>query len=313
MVSSEFYQFHYEMYLAEQEMFNNLINQGNNILNEATNITVVNEAVKDTVLNYLKKVAGSIQKAWNRFLEIVGTNADKAYFKFIEKKINEVQDPKFTIVNYKSYDITKLANLKIPEFNYEEMKQYLDTKEHFISQYFSEIDSREGKNLSEKIDNMVVNYTRDERCTADLLKSMYKFCTTDYESHIEPLRKNIKSLNVSSKTINNLANKIIDQQSATEAVAIYEYFIREAEENKNVSFKDDPDKEKEANKTSIIKNITIYYSVCTDILSAQMRVFRNIYNQNKRTINHFIKPNKKMKPSESKPVETTDSSIQVKV
>lgn len=312
MVSCESYEFHYEVYLAEQDMFNSLFNQGNIFVNESANIVAVNEAVKETIIGYLKKISESIQKAWNRFLEIVGSKADKVYFKSIEKRINEAKDPKFTIVNYRDYDITKLLNIKLPEFNYEEMKQYLDTKDNFISQYFSDINSQEGKNLSEKIDNMVVRYTRDERCTVELLQRMYKFCTTDYDNYIEPIKNNIKSLNVSNRVISDLANKVIDsQQSATEAVAIYESFIHEAEEKKNVKFEDDPDRKKDDHK-AIMKHISTFYSACTDVLSAQMRVFKNIYNQNKRTINHYIKPTKKEKSGETKAPEG-NSDIQVEV
>lgn len=307
MISLESYELEYNVFLAEQEMFKDIFQYGAMLLNESTGLVYINEGFKETISKYIEKITAAIQKAWDRFKEIVTKQADQVYLKTIASKIATVEDPGFTIIGYKSYDLNKLNNIKLIPFNYEEMKQYLDTQETFINQYYSTLVSSDGKSLKEKITNYIVASTKDERCTKELLQSMFKFVSTEFKNHITKVEQDLKVVNSSNKSIQNLMNMITPPEVKKESVVLYEIYIHEDD----IKFQDDPNKVKEDNG-SLVKHISNYMKASTDVLSVKMDILRTIYAQNMKTIKHFIKPEKTEK-TKSQEQTTGSTNPEVKI
>lgn len=305
MISMEFYEMNYNIFLSEQEMFDNLICYGSGIVNESVGLISINEAVKDTIMTYLGKVTGAIQKAWERFKEIVTRAVDVTFLKAISKKISEAEDPGFTMIDYKTYNLDKLDAISLVQFNYEEMRQYLISQEVFLNKYYSEINAKStGSTAAEQIESMVITSKGDIKCTKEILQKMYKFVSVDFKSKLTKIEQDLKTINSSNKAIEQIIQSIPSDQVSKEAVMIYESYITEDD---TVKFKDDENKKP---NTDLVKNINVYMKACTDILSAKMKVLKDAYAQDMKCIKHFIKPEKD-NDKESKEKETPNNSIEI--
>ena len=295
MISIEEYSFHYEMYLAESELFSSLIQIGGIYVNESTGLLALNEGVKETVLNYLEKIWTGIQNVWKKFTEICTKEADKIYLKSIADKMQN-PTPDFTITNFTSYDMNKIEQLKLVQFNYEEMKESLENKDDFIQKYHQYL-TGEGS-ISEKISNFVKSGVSDKKVDSALLKEMYKFCLTDFGTKAKSVEDQMKTIENSKKNIETLMNSINPAESTTEAVLLYESYITE-EESKAMGFKDGEngpnpnDNNSGQGKAKTVRLITNYMSIETDILSGRLKALKDCYNSYMKTIKHYIKPEKK--------------------
>ena len=135
LIYREEYELNYELFLAEQELYTNLIDYGFGIFTESVGLISITEAVKGTILNYINKIIKGIQNAWNKFKAIFNKKEDKDYLANLKEKIQKGPEPKFTVTNYPNYDIQKLNDIKLIPFNYEEMKDDLDNKSDFLKKY----------------------------------------------------------------------------------------------------------------------------------------------------------------------------------
>lgn len=305
-VSLESYEFEYEIFLAESELFTKMVCFGSDILNESSGLVFIHENMKETILTYIKKISDAIQKAWDRFKELCMSEKDSIYLKSIAKKM-ENPNPAFTITNFPTYDMMKLDSIKLIPFNYEDMKDSLKTKESFISKYYNGIIADSKKSISENIESLIVTSRKDTKCTPEILKDLYKFCATEFKSKVTSIENDLKTVNDSNKNIERLVSMASPSESTTEAVAIYESgFILEAEDDKEsnkMSFQDEkPSGEEGQGKTELVKNINAYMKVTTDVLSAKLKVYKDIRNTYMQVIKHYIsgKDNSSTEESEEK-------------
>lgn len=320
MIIEETYQFNYELFLAEQEMYESLVEYGAVVSRESYGLFLLNEGVKDVVVGYLQKVGESISKVWNKFKEIFNNEKDKVYLKSIQEKINSA-DPKFTIGNFPTYNLSRLNEIKTVELNFEQMKDDLTSKETFVSKYYPNIKIDDNnKKFKDAIQTYCLEKREDTRCTPELLKEMYRYCLNDYQNSIKSIEDDLKRYNTSSKNIQNLVNQVSSAEtSQTECVAIYESFLLEADNDQKsnkVEFKDDPDaKQQGQGSNDITKKITTFVKITTDILSAKMSMTREIYRLYMDTIRHYIKPTKAQKEEDKKQESnnTNNGSVEVEI
>ena len=71
MINLEEYELKYNLFLAEQELYTNMINIGGSCIDESVGLISIQESLKDTVINYLEKLRESLMKVFQRFKEIV--------------------------------------------------------------------------------------------------------------------------------------------------------------------------------------------------------------------------------------------------
>lgn len=325
MITLEDYELQYNLYLAESELFNNLISLGEEVVNESSGLMSIQEGVKETVINYLSKISTAIQEAWNKFKEILTRGADIAYLKSIEKRMQNAEC-NFT-ATYTEYDMNKLNGIKLIPFNYEDMKESLSSKEDFLAKYYPDIKLDEkNKSVKEVVQSICVKSRDEVKCDGQLLKKMYRFVTVDYKAEMSKLEADLKTVNTSNKNIQNLVSTVMPAETASnEAAIVYESYILEADDNKEedkttgkVEFKDPPKDEnntnenKSTNKESITKAVTTYCSVSTDILTGKMKVVKDMYSAYMTIIKHYIHPPKKEKENEEKKPEENNSTEKVK-
>lgn len=286
----ENYEFEYQLFLAEQELSESLMCINNDIINESAGLIALNESFKETLLEYIKKISNAVTGIWEKFQKII-LDKDKEFLDSIVDDISKLEDPKFTIENYPRYDFTKLNNIKIESFDYERMKEYLNSQDRFIEQFYPEIVKLEKGNIKARIEATVITSRQDTKCSVEMLKDMHHFCT-EFPNTINNIKKDIDAVKNSNSKIETLVNSISVSQSANEAVCLFEELSiikEEGEDNNKVSFKDDPDREKSNKTNDISKHVTNYIKINTSILSGKMKVYRDIYRLYMRTLKHCFK------------------------
>lgn len=303
MSNLENYQIEYDIFVAESELFNSIISIGSLAMNESVGLIYIEEGVKETIINYISKITEAIQKAWERFKEIVLRKVDQIYLKSIEKKI-ENADPHFTITNYPEYDIGFIESINIVQFEYESMKPYLDNASDFCKQYYSNIMKDSMLRIKENIEKTALKSKNDKKCTADLLKGMYKFVKDVFPKKLSNIENDLKKFNASNKNIQNMVSQVTSSETTSEATLLYLSEAEEQDKEEKTEFKDDPDAKKN-DTTSITKHVTTYLKVTTDIITAKMYVYKEVYNFYMKTLKHYAKPEKK---SDNKKEEKSENN-----
>lgn len=312
MIQLEEYQFHYDLFLAEQELFDSMISIGSGIVNESVGLIYIQESVKDTVIKYLSRIAEALEQAWNKFKEIIENLKDKEFISRIKDKISSIR-PSFIIRNCPDYDMNFLDRVKIVPFNYEEMKESLDTKEAFIQKYYNNL-MEQDKSLKESIYSKFTKGTKDLECNSGIITKMVNTVTVELPKKITTLGNEIKTFNNSNKTIESTATAIDSTTATNEASSIYLMYLKEEEEEKP-NFEQIPGKENEnKSSNSFTKHVSNYVKVSSDILSAKMKCYRDVFAFYMKTIKHQFKSDK---PKEGEPKEkeetNTNSDIEVKL
>lgn len=309
-ISLESYELYNEIFLAESELFASITSIGADIVNESVGLISIHEDTKETINKYLTKITDAIQKAWEKFKEIVMNGADDVWLKANQKKIL-TGNPTFTINNYPKYDMNKLSSIKLIPINYDEMKESLQSNEAFIEKYYSEL-AGEGS-ISEKIEKLILKSRSDERCTPDILKECYNFCATDVKAEISKIEADLKIVNDSNKNIERIINSITSDQSTQEAVELYNYFLNEADQEKSekMSFTDDKNGPNADSGSTLVKDIHVYISASTDILSAKMKIVKDIKKEYMNILKHFVGGGKSNKEEDNK--ENTEKGNRIKI
>lgn len=305
---SLFYSLEYSMYLAENEMNENLQLYSSLFVNESAGLIYINEGVKETITTYLEKIVNATQGVWDKFKEIL-EKKNEEYLASIKDQI-ESAEPEFTIKNFQNYNLDKIEAIKVIPFDYERMKDSLDSKEKFVKAFYPTINIDDEKSIKKAVYRLGLGSKQDVRCTKEILNTMYDFCTNKYKSHMDKLEIDIKSVNTSKNNIQNIISTINNsqQQSTQESfVNILNNYsiITEAEDNKkddSVKFEDD--KDKKGGAVDITKKVTVYCKASTDVLTGKMKLLKDIYVLYIRTLKHQFKPKKK----EDKKQETSENN-----
>ena len=86
-MSCEEFAMKYDMYLAENEMYEDLLSFSG-MMNESVGLFIIQEGVKETVMKYITRITQLITNAWNKFKEIFTQQKNTAYLKFIKNRLD---------------------------------------------------------------------------------------------------------------------------------------------------------------------------------------------------------------------------------
>lgn len=302
------YELHYDLFIAEQELFDNMISYQFDIVTESVGLISLNESMKENVMKYIERITTAIQKAWDKFRDIVTRSVDKAYLEKIKDKMAN-PNPKFTIKNYFTYNSEILDNIKVIPFDYIEMRDSLGSKTDFVTKYYPNLITDSDKSFSTNMRVKIITGAKDTKCTSEMMIQMYNFVTKIFPNKIKNVENDLKTVNTSNKNIKQIVNQTISnmpsesenkpennnsgdgEQQSHEHETVYmlgDIYIREDDntgaDGKKVRFEDDKKKE------TMIKQVNIYLSTSTDILSTKMEIYRDIYAMYMNTIKHYIDP-----------------------
>ena len=295
MINLEEYELKYNLFLAEQELYTNMINIGGSCIYESVGLISIQESLKDTVINYLEKLRESLMKVFQRFKEIVIDPVVDRFTEKIKPKVSST-NPEFTIENFPQYSIDKLKSIKIVPLNVETMKDDLESKDKFISKYYQQLVG-EGS-IKERMEKFVKGNPIKKRADKNLLDQSIEYLTKTIPAELKNIQTEINQWVASSKVIEQLAStpggevnqttvsvSSNGQVNTSEAVALYEAYLLE-EDDPKPEIKDDPGSEKSDEGKTFTKNMVSYCSVCIDILTAKMSIYRDIYKLHFKILTH---------------------------
>lgn len=301
-------EFNLDLLLAESEQ--ELLSELSGIVLESDDIISLNEGVRETIMQYIQKIVAGIQKAWDKFLNMFTQKELEHLNKQVKPAIDKSDNIDFTINNYKSYNFEKLTNLKLVQFDYERMKDSLNSVEDFYKNAYPQLDTAGTKNIKEAIEKFLDKKIIDKyKCTKKELLEIYNFAAVDYFKYRNGVEEDIKNLNNSNETIKNLVNQVLNSQTPVNAsfefdTASQSMYLEadtkpgDANKDAKVSFTDnsgettntdtsDKTKAENENRKNITKAVTTYMSGSTKILSAKMSILNKQKREAFLILNHF--------------------------
>ena len=296
--SIEDYELSYNLFLYEQEVFNNLSNISIKAVTESTSLIALQEGVKETVMNYLQKIMTQIQKIWSKFKAVFSEKVANFLEKQCKPTLEKAKNASFTVNNYVQYDLSKMNGIDIKPFNYnDQSKEILQSESEYLKATYPSIagdgNIKTGltKLVAKKIDKFDVN--------SDVLEEMFKYCKTDYKKDVDAISKEIDDLNNSSKTITSMVSTVISAQEAYNVLTGFGICIlTEADDDptkgEKQTFTDNSgevsgdSKDNDKAKGQITTAVTVYMSASTKLLSAKMSMVNGKFKSYINILNHLV-------------------------
>ena len=304
-----------DLFIAENDFFIECIQNGMNSLSEFADIPGSSESMPRRIKKYIQKVTASLQKAWDKFKIKTATKKDVQFINSNLKKLSRKTNITFTINNYPSYDIIEFKNIKIMPFNYDQMKDNLNSPKEYMNHYYPSFKEKDvwksmKKNIINNSSNVVCGYNQSVKVVEFEIKGFYE-CRNQIE-------KDITIINNANTTIESMINVA---GAANESTMFYESMILEApiqgandDKDKKMTFSNgtsttDPnDKEKKNKKSNILKAINSYMKVSADIISSKMKIMSRMYYDYYYILEYYID-----ELGDAENVAKSNGTIQVKL
>ena len=284
-----------DLFIAENEFFLECIQNGMNSLSEFADIIAINENMQSSINKYIQKVTASLQKAWDKFKMKTATKKDVQFINSNLKKLSRKTNITFTINNYPSYDIIEFKNIKIIPFNYDQMKDNLNSPKEYMNHYYP---SFKEKDVWKSMKKNIINNSSNVVCGYNQIVKVVEFETKGFYECRDQIEKDITIINNANTTIESMINVA---GAANESTMFYESMILEApiqgandDKDKKMTFSNgtsttDPnDKEKKNNKSNILKAINSYMKVSADIISSKMKIMSRMYYDYYYILEYYI-------------------------
>ena len=314
----------YTMAMVEAELDNDLLKYGSEVLSErmsfgeTTNLQVIEEGVRDVLLKYIDKVATSVQDAWTKFKNLIDEKQQK-YFESLKAYVDKApEDLSYNIDNIKVYDLGKFDDIKLPLFNYEDMKEHCENQEAFIGQYYPMLNVKQFDGSIRKAVDAALNGRLKPTMTIGTqdLKDQYEFLTKGYYEMREDLQKDIDTVNNSNKVIAQIANSISNDAlekptmpATTGTEEAYQFYLSESallleeddgskpvvSDNNGEQAPSDasPEEKKKFGNQAITKVVVLYYKVGTQVMTCKMMALNRVKKNAQIIINYYVDGEKK--------------------
>lgn len=290
----------YNYFLAEQELFVDLISLGSSVQHESVGLMLIKEDYNNSVNKYIEKIVAGIQKAWNNFKNKVIENPAKKMLEEIKGRIGKY-DGTQEVQYWHTYDFVKFDALKMVDFNLELLKSCENKMDYFEKAYPGFITDKE-KSFKENIIDKIINTEDKHIINQQEMIQMYDFCVKQFGTLTKKLEDDLKRINTNINTLKTSINvtasgaevtSTVSQQTAlpapqatgesytsTELLSVlYESVLLEDEKDtksttvvKNTDA--DANKEEAKSQKNNIKYMNWYLSGNTDVFSAKMKILR---------------------------------------
>ena len=291
-------QLEYNNFLAEQELFDNLIFLGSSVQHEGTRLLLIQEDYKNSVNKYIDKIVTGIQQAWENFKNKVVESPMKKILERIKGKINSY-DGNTEVQYWHTYDTTKFEALKMVNFNLDLIKSCGDKITYYEKVYPGFMVNKD-KSLKENIIDQIINTQDTHVITKDEMVAMYDFFVNQFSAATKKLEDDLKRLNTNINTLKSSINvtapgaqittTVTQQTTVTTGAeansesylpidtltAIHESILLEDKEDTKSTtvVKDDENKENGGEQKNNIKYMNWYLAGNTDVFSSKMKILR---------------------------------------
>ena len=302
---------------------------------------ILNEGVKESIIEFLKKVTAAVSKAWTAFknfqntqtIELMNKNKDKLTSDYKMYCPDNFEIPKVNDNNWETFN----ENIQIKDFvsNYETWKQQkvFESVDQFIKSQYPEL-LKSDMNLVQSMHKdmfMDTAQTKGKAITAETLTPFINFIN-NFVTTRDNIGKDIDSLNASNKNIEAMLSKIIaehtdyigynifsllseaDQVSQTSTQQAAAQNTSNNQNNNTNKFRsaDPNDQQSDDNKKKLAedrKNIVTYYKASTQVFSAKLKTCKAIETACEKIVSNFIKL--QLKGSKKKEEQPQQASAQV--
>ena len=282
---------------AFNEAYNNEL--GLESLTESAGLIALEEAGKINISQYITKVSKGIKVAWDKFSQKVGTLKKKAEVKFIDKFKKNAEslpdDFQFTVQNYPDINESRFNSVKVIPFNYEEMKEFLKSSDAFTAHYYPTI-RKEGVPFKKALEENLVNSRNDFKVTkTSIIEIVIPVFDEARNILVESIKADLETVNKSNESISRLSSTQGGGTTPPPAVDVNKEsaIITEADDDDRPKIVDDPDRQATADKNSTLKDISVYLTTSSTILSTKMKLASQSYLLAFRILAHTFAPPKK--------------------
>lgn len=224
--------FKYQMFLAEQleeqakyeACLNEAILISENRLDE---IHLVHEGFADKVKSAIMKIMEGLKKLWTKFVEAMDTliKKDKAYLDKYKQIILKKTPIEANYTMYK-YDlgVKALLNSPIPVFNYNTMKDSLESEEAFIAKSFPKYKPSENESFTDKVKASLRGSSEQVEIPSRQLNmtDMFNYCYT-YDKIKDLIKKDLAYVEKAGQDAINMVDKMArEDKIATESYNLFE-------------------------------------------------------------------------------------------
>lgn len=307
----------HDLYSAYLEAYYNT--EQLDMISESVGLIALTEAGNANIMKYINKVTTGISKAWNSFKEKMEDIRKKAVSKFTNKfkqKAEELPDDlQFEVQNMPELEDSKFNLLKVIPFNYEDMKEHLKSADTFVAKYYPGLNKNEGESLKDSMERYLTKGTTTVRITKDyILNSVIPILEKENSVVEQSVETDINVTNVSTKAISLISNKNnINKVSTTTTTTTTAnnatnvnniapqngsadvYAILGEADKEGVKIVDDENRTAAVDNGSILKDISIYLTVSSSVLSTKMKLIRQKELTAFRILVHAFTPPKKKK------------------
>ena len=262
-----------------------------------------------------KKVIKSTVSLWNKFKDNIVHNYSGKVDKLKENEKYIKMKPLDHRIEMSKIDHNKIKNIRVPDLNYESMKDNLETEAKFMASESSLKEfapSGEGESINSRVMNYVIHPTEKITNAKDVVPIViYNEYCKDFIKIIDTLKDITKVIENGERKANNIAKNI---HSESTEFSIENYFINEFKgggegDDKSGSTVDsgkESDKTKVANTTNHLK---VYFSTCGKILAAKMTVCQKVFNEYYAYLMWHINKNKSSSGSGSDSSDNSESNV----
>ena len=312
-------------------------------INESSDITILNESVRQTILNFMNKIADRCSDKWRKFKEDandkrilkVVNNENRVYFTTGFK----MQFPKnFPIPQMKEYNkfnnTCKVIELNMNTIN--SIKQYLGSESEFIKHYYREYYDENVDFVDNVRDKVFLMSTGAEIISTQGIVEYVNFLN-NYAEQVKMISKDIDQLNLTNRNIQQFLNQLPMDEMAEFCTDMIDILY---EAGFSLRFKDAGDKnaigdpnnpiqikkdEKEKRKLEAQqkqetkKYIKSYYLASMDVFTAKMKICVNVKNKALKIVSKYVKLQPKdigRNPQQNQnqtqnPAVNTDAKVQI--
>ena len=222
-----------------------------------------------------KSIINNIASLWNKFKEaITGSYEEKVKFldsnaTFIKKKAIDFSPDSGKLMP--KMNPSNLINIKIPDLNFNTMKDDLKDENTFFSKHFGNIKKKDGESISQAVKNYIVDPDQYYKNMNELNPvELYGWCKT-LPKTLDELQKETAIIQKGRTNAEQIAKRLNESTGIEETVR--QYFTEG-----DYKSSDPKENEKVTNNTDALK---VYFKVCGTVLAAQMtccqRIFKEYY------------------------------------
>lgn len=303
MTTREDYDLNYGLYLANrhyneqnyQNKLTNIAEAGSMVLTEADKAKDA-QAIRD----YIAKVIGSIQKVWDKYKD----NVNKSKINYSNEQIQDCIDnnePNVKVENYVSYNTDFLNSVGMQTLSTIDF-QYLTDQKTYLQHYYynfyptatanNEKEVNVYKALKDKISTRPEGNGGVYNVTKDDLQKMFDYMK-EHKENFSNIQKDLDELNRAVTSAQELVDRMEQGTESNTAPTTQnttaannnagqqqnESYIREADDDnpKPKVVKNDNGTGEPRKKTSLRDQLKLYFSVSSSILSAKMKLSREIF------------------------------------